>query len=378
MPPFEPDKLEHDQRLRRQRWLTALATQSLALLLYVASLWLGVVQQPYSTAWIAAGLLVFSCGGVGVLLLSGLNLRFADPSLTELQLSLGAVWASLFYYYAHEIRGEVLALFLPYMFYGSFYFTYRQFLRVSGVALAAFSLVGWLSWPPEATELQRNHEIFRMLVFTELLLTISYVGGRLSNLRRKLRQSQRELQAAYEQISHQALTDELTQAPNRRLLMERLAEVQQRFERGGPHYSVAVLDLDHFKQVNDRHGHQIGDAVLQRFVQILQAHLRGGDSLLMRAGEPLLARYGGEEFVLLLAGASLEEACACVERLRQALAADSEYAWPDGDPLTFSAGVAQSEAGEPLDQLLKRADRALYRAKDNGRDCVVASPASIG
>lgn len=377
MSPFESGKLEHDQQIRRQRWLTALATQSLGFVLYLASLWLGVVQQPYSTVWIVAGLLVLFSGTVGALLWSDLNLRFADPSLTELQLSLGAIWASLFYYYAQEMRGEVLALFLPYMFYGSFYFTYRQFLRVSAVALLAFSLASWLSWPAQATELQRNHEILRLLVFTELLLTISYVGGRLSNLRRKLRQSQRELQVAYEQISRQAMTDELTQAPNRRLLMERLGEVQRCFEQGGPHYSVAVLDLDHFKQVNDRHGHQAGDAVLQRFVQILQAHLRGADSLLVRADEPLLARYGGEEFVLLLVGASLEEACACAERLRQELAADREFAWPGGQPLTFSAGVAQSRLGEPLDQLLKRADRALYQAKDNGRDCVVAAPIAV-
>lgn len=376
MTPFESGKQDHDQQIRRQRWLTALATQSLGLLLYLASLWLGVVQQPYSTFWLCAGLLVLSSGAIGVLLWSGLNLRFADPSLTELQLSLGAVWASLFYYYGREIRGEVLALFLPFMFYGSFYFTYRQFLRVSAVALLAFSFVCWLSWSPEASEQQRNHEIFRLMVFTELLLAISYVGGRLSSLRRKLRKIQRELQIAYEQISRQALTDELTQAPNRRLLMERLEDVQRRFEQGGPHYSVAVLDLDHFKQINDRFGHHAGDAVLQRFVQTLQAHLRGGDSLLIRADEPLLARYGGEEFVLLLAGASLEEACACTERLRQALAADRHYDWPGGRPLTFSAGVAQSEAGEPLDQLLKRADRALYRAKDNGRDCVVAAPAT--
>lgn len=372
MSPFEPDKRLQDQQVRRQRWLTAVLTQSMGLLLYLVSLLLGVVQQPLSTFWLGALLLLLISGSVGVLLWTDLNLRFADPSLTELQMNLGAVWASLFYFYGREIRGEVLALYLPFMFYGSFYFTYQQFLRVSAVALAAFSLACWLSWPASITEAERNHELFRLLVFGELLLAISYVGGRLSSLRRRLRRSQRELEAAYEQISRQALTDELTQAPNRRHLMERLEAAHQRFEQGGPHYSVAVLDLDHFKGVNDRFGHPTGDSVLCRFVRVMEFHLREGDHLL-RGGESLLARYGGEEFVLLLVGTSQAEACACAERLRQALAADQSEAWPGGRPLTFSAGVAQSVAGERLEQLLGRADQALYRAKDQGRDCVVAA-----
>jgi diguanylate cyclase (GGDEF)-like protein len=120
---------------------------------------------------------------------------------------------------------------------------------------------------------------------------------------------------------------------------------------------VSLCDLDHFKALNDEHGHATGDVVLCRVATILGNMVRAGDSLV---------RWGGEEFLIVLPGASIDAALAVAERARRAVAAE-----PFGEPLvhvTLSAGVAVRRAGESVDQLLRRADAALYQAKRGGRN----------
>lgn len=156
-----------------------------------------------------------------------------------------------------------------------------------------------------------------------------------------------------------AQTDPLTGVLNRRAWRERMhAELA---DGSGPGLSVLYLDLDHFKRVNDRLGHEGGDRVLQLFVEVLRQALREHD---------LIGRYGGEEFVVGLIAADTAEACAIAERIRVGLDARAG-AVGIGLPLTVSIGVATRRAGEALDPLLRRADAALYAAKDGGRDRVV-------
>ncbi|KRG87557.1 diguanylate cyclase [Stenotrophomonas daejeonensis] len=159
-----------------------------------------------------------------------------------------------------------------------------------------------------------------------------------------------------------ARRDGLTGLLNRTALMDdgrgQLAQCQLRRLP----FAVLLLDLDHFKRVNDSHGHQAGDAVLHHMARTLQRNLRGRDSL--------LGRYGGEEFVLLLPATSLEQAQALAERLRTALEAcplDSDIG---PIAVTTSIGVA-ADVDATLERLLARADAALYRAKAAGRNRVV-------
>ncbi len=125
---------------------------------------------------------------------------------------------------------------------------------------------------------------------------------------------------------------------------------------------MIMVDFDHFKQINDQHGHAGGDAVLCHAVQVLQAQLRG---------EALLARYGGEEFVVLAPVSDLPVARRVAERMRQAL---EETTWPDVVPglikVTASLGVTLLARDESLEHALARADEALYRAKNGGRNQV--------
>ncbi len=158
------------------------------------------------------------------------------------------------------------------------------------------------------------------------------------------------------QALHQASThDPLTGLPNRRLILERLEE----FVRERRRFTLTLLDIDHFKLINDHHGHDVGDRVLVAITQTLSATLRDYD---------LCARWGGEEFLLLLADTDRTEARSIVERLRSRLAAVTLRADDQTISVTVSAGLCQHRPGEPHQTTLKRADQALLKAKRAGRD----------
>lgn len=152
--------------------------------------------------------------------------------------------------------------------------------------------------------------------------------------------------------------DALTGLGNRRHLERRAAELLSGAQAQGGPLSLAVIDVDHFKQVNDRYGHLIGDQVLVQLAHLLRENTRSGD---------VLARYGGEEFVILLPGMTLGDAAEVCERLRERVGA---YGWPVKLPVSVSIGLA---AAPPHDwpALLAQADAALYRAKGGGRNRVV-------
>ena len=166
------------------------------------------------------------------------------------------------------------------------------------------------------------------------------------------------LQAQTAKLEELATTDALTGAFNRRkfngLILAEIARVR-RYEHP---LSLLILDIDHFKRINDTHGHEAGDEVLVVLAGLIRAGIRATDSL---------ARWGGEEFVVLSPEVTVEEAMGLAERLRSAAGA-SKYSF--AGTVTVSLGVAQHRAGETPDELFARADEALYRAKEDGRDRV--------
>ncbi len=171
---------------------------------------------------------------------------------------------------------------------------------------------------------------------------------------------------AYEDLLEQSNHDVLTGVRNRRSFMEAAEHDMAQAERHGLSYALLMLDLDHFKRINDQHGHRAGDAALQLFGQILQNSVRQVD---------LVGRYGGEEFCVLLVGASLEEAQESAERIRQLTQVSP--VWIDGQliHITVSVGIAGATAGHyrTLPALLEAADQALYEAKRDGRNrCAIA------
>jgi len=163
-------------------------------------------------------------------------------------------------------------------------------------------------------------------------------------------------------LRYRSRHDGLTGLLNRRAIEESLLAQVQRSRRTGEPFAMLMLDLDHFKSINDRHGHAIGDRALKHTAAALRAELREVDAL---------GRFGGEEFLVLMPGATVETALPVAERLRTALATDAPQVEGTRLLLSMSIGIAQWREPEEPSHLLMRADAALYQAKLQGRDCVV-------
>ena len=191
-----------------------------------------------------------------------------------------------------------------------------------------------------------------------LAILFLFMGGLIN-----LAQIRLVLGRVLQRLTTQARTDALTGAANRRGLVQHLEQVHARAQQGGHGYVVLMLDIDHFKAINDRHGHAEGDSVLKRVAQNLRDGLRVGD---------VVARWGGEEFCVLLPHTGLAEAYALAERVAMQIAAT-------GQPqVTVSIGVAEAlvQSEEP-DSVIRRADAALYRAKQAGRNRVISATSLV-
>jgi len=198
-----------------------------------------------------------------------------------------------------------------------------------------------------------------MLVFMLTIGRCMFLGIFSSALKASLYQSGQKLKEAYKRIEELAELDELTGSFNRRCIMRMLDEEIARSARGGLPCSVALIDLDHFKRVNDTYGHPTGDEVLRTFAITMFANIRNVDRF---------GRYGGEEFLLVLPDMPNEGAMRAVDRLR-AIVADLDWsAFSPGMKVTLSAGVATLKPNETTDSFLARVDRALYAAKAQGRN----------
>jgi len=195
----------------------------------------------------------------------------------------------------------------------------------------------------------------RWIEFSEHRTPKGYiVGSRIDITQRK------RLEAELREL---ASTDELTGLANRRQFMQRLEEELERLRRQTTRAAcVLMLDLDHFKRVNDQHGHAAGDRLLQHFAQLLRQELRSVDTP---------ARMGGEEFAVILPGTDLAAAQGIAQRICERLAAQPFHAGAQQLNVTVSVGVAALDAADlSADAVLARADAALYRAKAGGRNRV--------
>jgi diguanylate cyclase len=203
-----------------------------------------------------------------------------------------------------------------------------------------------------------------------LLAETRDIGARTSRIEVQLEanaQMMQTMQRSLAETRREAATDSLTGLANRHGLDQTLQAEAEKADAEGTPLSLVLLDLDHFKAINDRWGHVVGDEVLKLVGKTLNIHMRRVD---------LAARYGGEEFAVLLPGLVIEAAAGVADRIRQSLADYKFVLRSSGKPIgqiTLSAGAAAYAPGELVTRLLERADAALYKAKRAGRNRVEAA-----
>jgi diguanylate cyclase (GGDEF)-like protein len=225
-----------------------------------------------------------------------------------------------------------------------------------------------------AAEAIRHGAVDYVVKIGDYLFTIPLVIEKNLTVARMIKereQLRRQLEASNAQLEQMAATDPLTQLYNRRhfgKVVEQLFAESQRYETD---LSCVMIDLDGYKQFNDRFGHQLGDQLLVIVGKGIQANLRQMD---------VAARYGGDEFVLLLPRAGEEEAAVVAERIRQEFARASSALMQQPVGVTMSVGIGSLQLGQPMnaDALVALADKALYRAKAGGRDRIAMGTELIG
>jgi diguanylate cyclase (GGDEF)-like protein len=260
------------------------------------------------------------------------------------------------------LRGATLIMVLVVITFCTFALRPRQTLLLSALAIAGVGATMWSLAVRDPAHYPPAVEGLNFAFMSAALISITLLTGEMNKLRARLKRQKEELLAAVATIRTLATVDELTALANRRHMNEVLAAEERRQPHGAT--SIALLDIDFFKTVNDRFGHAHGDAVLRAFASAAQEALRGSD---------MLARWGGEEFLLMLPGTDLAEAQRVLARMAERVALMEV---PEVDlerPISFSAGLTVRAGGEPFADTISRADKALYRAKAEGRDRVVAA-----
>ena len=349
-----------------------------SLWVYAASgfvLWFNMRQQVgYEVRFL--GWCVFVASGLALVyaaIRSGWSERFADPALTTTQIALGVLVVEWGYFICGPARSLTLFPLLLIFVFGAFSLDWRRITWLTLFALASLMACvatlhvprsGVASWSLADADLRLD--LSNVLMVLILLPAVSLVAARLSSLRSRLRSQRAELTRALGEVQRLAIHDELTGLANRRHMQERLEQEKSRCKRTGRHFSIAVIDLDHFKRINDTQGHAAGDAVLRAFAAETVAALRGAD---------LMARWGGEEFLLLLPDTRGAQAQVSVMRLLERV---RKLPGASGLPLSFSAGVTEHRQGESVPETVARADRQMYAAKQAGRNTVKLQLADKG
>jgi diguanylate cyclase (GGDEF)-like protein len=214
---------------------------------------------------------------------------------------------------------------------------------------------------PDLLALPKNYSAHTSYRFLLAYLVLFWISLLVENVRFQTRQ---RLEEVSNNFNLQARTDELTGLANRRGFKQYLGETEQRSGKGRESFAVMVGDLDHFKQINDEYGHEVGDLVLREVAKTLKTLVRSED---------LIVRWGGEEFLLLLVGTDLKGAQILAEKIRHKVASTHFSTKAGKISVSMSLGVDAQKVGADLYATLGSADRAMYEAKKRGRNCVVCA-----
>jgi len=309
-----------------------------------------------------------------ILIRSGFSSRFEDSAMVEQQMMYAAGVTAIGYLFFPTLRAALMQAMCMSQAFGLFTLRPHQTIRTGvaaiGMLVAVFFLTPFLNLPALHTSFDIKVEGLRLFLSGFILLLLASLSRHYALIRQQVRSDKWRLAEAVSRVNALVTHDALTGLINRQKMQELLELEQDRMHRSGEYFCIALIDLDHFKQINDGHGHHVGDAVLVAFADAVRKILRASD---------IAARWGGEEFLILMPATDpADQGMIGTQRLLDC--AVNLVPIPELPQLkiSFSAGVAGSSRDESLEHLLERVDRALYAAKASGRNrCVLANPAHI-
>jgi len=312
-----------------------------------------VFDQLFTIIWLGHAVIALT-------LLSGLNKRLPDASLSLPVVLWSTIGLLISAYFVDQVRLCVMVLFFAILQTGVFRLRFGQFLMISLLSVLGYAFIIWrvALLHPEAIDV--TAEVIQWSAFALITAGAVLVANEISSIRIQLLERNDQLENIVDRIQDMAIRDELTGMYNRRHASERLSKIREMANRNAFGFTVLYVDLDHFKRVNDNHGHHVGDEVLRVFAEFTRESLSGRD---------FSARFGGEEFLVVLVKTDVPSAMAKADELRQGVAG-LHFPSAPGLKMTASLGAAVFQPGESVDELLARADVALYRAKHGGRNQV--------
>ncbi len=371
------------RRLREWSWIGKLSDlvlskdpkQTVLLLRYlvgaansvagVAALNFGVsagVLESEGVSWLTASALASAIFFYGVMR-SGLNLKLADPSMAGMQINCAVVFLAWGYVLGGPGASIALLLLFIFLLFSMFTATTGTLIRACVVAAVAFGIAMLHeaqapSQVPYMAKLQLVY--FGVLLF--MLVSMCLLVSQFNRIRAKSTKRKNELAEALARIQDLATRDELTGLFNRRHMLELLNTEKHRCIRTDRRFCIALIDVDHFKAVNDTHGHGVGDEVLATVAVVITGGLRETD---------VVARWGGEEFLIMFTDTDCPTAELVLSRIQMMLSATMVSQSVPSLHVTFSAGLTRYDSDEMLTRTIDRADRGLYMAKAGGRNRVV-------
>jgi diguanylate cyclase (GGDEF)-like protein len=305
------------------------------------------------------------CAATYAVYATGLNLRFRDQNVIWPQTAAGVALHLTVVALAPQLAFPVLGNLFTVFAFAFIWLSVRNSILLCALSCVAAGAVLWASGARAGFAASTGTEVvLTWLCFSAILGRFLLLSVYANDMRSRLAEGRRKLAISLEQIQELVHYDELTRAFNRRTLTPRLEQERSRAERTGVPFSVALMDLDHFKLVNDTYGHGVGDEVLRTFAATVHATMRDTD---------IFGRYGGEEFLLILTATTPESVGPALGRVCAGVAACNWSGIAPGLAVTQSIGVAGFRKGENVGQLLQRADAALYEAKRTGRNRIVFS-----
>ncbi len=347
-------------RIRIKQWLAAAMAYLGSSVVLTIDHQLGWLSANHLAAWL--GFLAATQALFYIAMRSGWSARFKDPALTVVQILTGLLFADWAFLIAGPGRATALLPMLLVLIFGAFVVHWKKMAMLTCFGLVSFgaslATLQWLRWIQPGTETRADlfQDLLYFATLVVMLPTAGVLAAQLSHLRSTLRTQRSALATALADVQRLAEFDELTGLANRRRAESYLTMQRAQAQRNGSAFSVVLIDLDNFKRINDTFGHEAGDKTLRAFADLTSRLLRTAD---------LMARWGGEEFLVVMPDTTKEAAHKVALRLlEQARAIPAQ----DGEPLSFSAGIAYWRPGEPFANTVARADHRMYAAKHAGRN----------